>query len=197
MHVARTDLQRVGIVRDDGDIGGVHHLGDDGQADFVADAAQDFEALLAVPGKAIGAGARLERTGAQRRGARRLYRFGAIEHLLVAFDGTRTRDDRQRGTADRHRVCAAADMDDGVVRMRFAADELVWGEDRLDRFDHRVAVEVERGEHPFVAERAEDDAFGAGHMEWLQPCIADPRQDVLRFGVGGFGSEDDDHGDGS
>ena len=74
LHVAGADLQRVGMFGDEVDIGGVHHLGDDRQVEFVADLAQDLQPLRAVAGKAVGAGARLVGAGPEALRAGRLHR---------------------------------------------------------------------------------------------------------------------------
>ena len=72
------------------------------------------------------------------------------------------------------------------MRVHLAADELVGREDRLDALHHRVAVEVEVGDHPLVAERAQHDAFGAGHVERFEADFGDAGEQGFGIGGGGF-----------
>jgi hypothetical protein len=122
-------------------------------------------------------------------GAGRLGRPCGVAHLVFGLDRARAGDDGESPPADRR----VADSNDRVVRMKLAADELVGREDRLQRFHHRVAVERELRQHPFVAERAEHDALGARHVERLQALLGDPVEQFLRRFGGCFALEDDDH----
>jgi hypothetical protein len=56
-----------------------------------------------------------------------------------------------------------------------------------------MAVERELGEHPFIAERAEDDALRARHVERLQALFRDQIEQLLRRFGSGFALQDDDH----
>ena len=191
LHVARADLQRVGMGRDDVDIGGVHNLGHDRHGQLVRHLAQQLEPLGPVAAEAIGAGARLVRPGAKHLRPRRPDGAGAVEQLLAGFDRAGAGDHRHRAAAEGD----AADRDDRVVRMEVARDKLVGGKDRLHRFDVRVAVERELGEHPFVAERAEHHALGPRHVERLEAGGRNAVEQPLGGLGGGVRLEDDDHRD--
>ena len=65
-----------------------------------------------------------------------------LERLLRRLDGAGTGDDGEAAAADRE----ASEPDDAVVRVHLAADQLVGGEDRLHRFDRRMAFEMKLGE---------------------------------------------------
>ena len=76
LHVARADLEHVGVARDQRHVGRRHHLGDDRQAGLVARGGQDLQALLAQAPEVVGRGARLEGAAAQHVRAGRLARRG-------------------------------------------------------------------------------------------------------------------------
>ena len=114
---------------------------------------------------------------------------GGIAHLIPALDGAGPRNHREASPADR----VLAEANDRVVRMHLPADELVGRQDRLHRFHHRMSFERQLGEHPLVAEGAEHDALGAGHVERLQPLRLDLLDQLAGGFGGGFGLENDDH----
>ncbi len=67
LHVARADLEDVGVARQQRDLRGVHHLAHHREPVGVGGAAQDLEPLLAQALERVGRGARLERAAAQDR----------------------------------------------------------------------------------------------------------------------------------
>jgi hypothetical protein len=77
--------------------------------------------------------------------------------------------------------------------VHLAADQLVGGKDGLDRFDHRVAVEVELGEDALIAQGAEHDALAPRHVEGFQALLLDLGEDFLGHFLGGFALQNDDH----
>ena len=87
-----------------------------------------------------------------------------------------------------------ADADDAVMGVKLTADELVGGEDRLDRFDVGIGIERKLGEDALVAQRAEDDPFGAGHVERLEALRLDAVEQLVDGVLAGAGFHDDDHG---
>ena len=147
-----------------------------GSSSLVADLAQDLEPVGAVAleaSKGWSAACRRRRECRPRQRLRTA--CGAVAQAVFGLDRAGPGDHRESDAAD----VRLAEADDRVVRMHFAADELVGREDRLDRFHHRVAVEAELGEHALVAESAEHDALGAGHVQRLQPSLLDPGEDLV------------------
>jgi len=71
-------------------------------------------------------------------------------------------------------------VDDSVVRVQLAANELVWSEDWLDGLDVRIAVQRELHQHPFVAKCSQDYSLGAGHMKRLKACIGYSGKEAVR-----------------
>ena len=89
MHVARADLDRIGMLRDQVDVGRFHHFGDDRQADLAPDLGKQLETFGAVALESIRARARLIGTGAQDRRTGRFRRLSAGEQLVGGFDRAR------------------------------------------------------------------------------------------------------------
>ena len=191
LHVAGADLKHVGMFGDGVDVGRVHHFGDDRQAELVADLAQGLEALRAVALEASrGWSAACRRRREVPIAPAALDGSGAVRAVCSSVSTA-------QGPAITAKplppIVRLAEADDRVVRVHLAADQLVGRQDRLHRFHHRVAVEAELGEHALVAERAEDDALGAGHVERLQALLLDPREDLVGGFLCGFALENDDH----
>ncbi len=121
LHVAGADLNHVGIAFDDFHAPGIHDFGDHRETVFIADFAQDFEALLAHALIGVGTGAGLVRAAAQDIGARRLDGAGDDVEPVSAFDRAGPGDHRQMAAADLH----ARHIDDARGRMGLMAGELV------------------------------------------------------------------------
>src|SRR5208283_5377894 len=80
-----------------------------------------------------------------------------------------------------------------VARVDLSADQLVGGEDRGDAFHERMVLDAELADDALVADRAEDGALGAWHVEGLQPERGDPADDLLGVLLGCLWLEHDDH----
>ena len=69
LHVARADLQDVGVFRDEIDVAIAHDFGDDAEAGGVSRLLQELQAVLFQALEIVGRGARLERAAAEELGA--------------------------------------------------------------------------------------------------------------------------------
>ena len=69
LHVARADLQAIGVFLDQVKIARVHDFGDDRQAGFAPGFGQETEPILAQPLEAVGRSPRFESAAAQNIGA--------------------------------------------------------------------------------------------------------------------------------
>ncbi len=147
--------------RDQRDVGGVDHLGDDRQAGLLAHLGEDPQALLAEPLEGVRAGARLVRAAAQQRRAGGLGHPRRGERLLRRLDRARPGDEGEGAGTDRH----AADLDRGRRRVVLAADQLVGLADPDDLADpgHRPQVEALEGDD--VADQPDDGALHAAADE--------------------------------
>ena len=123
LHVARADLQNVGVFGDHRQGLDGHDLGDDGQAGDFACFGQVFKTLETQALEAVWAGARLEGAAAQHLCAGGLDGLGGLDEFVAILDAARTGHDDDLFTADAK--LPVADLDDGIVGTRGAAGELV------------------------------------------------------------------------
>ena len=121
LHVARADLDAVGVLVDELQRLVVDRLGDDREVELLAHPRQDLEPLLAESLEGVRRGARLVRAAAEQLPAGALDPLGDGARLVERLDraGAADHDDAVAADVD------AADVDDRVVRLRLAADQLV------------------------------------------------------------------------
>ena len=161
LHVARADLEDVGVLGDDVDLVRLHHLGDHRQAGLLARLLEVAQRFDAQPLEGIRARARLERPTAQDRRALGRDGLRRLEELVAALDRTRPGHHRQRPVAD-HRV---ADADHGVLGVELPRRQLERPADRRHRLDpgqRRQATGQDLLLHPDLADDRDDDALRAG-----------------------------------
>ena len=145
LHVARADLDHVGVLGDELGVRRVEQLGDDRQAGDRARLGEDLQPRRAQALERERRRARLERAAAQHAGARGRDRLRHPERLLARLDGAGAGDQRERARrADRVPV---------------------------DR-EHRRLVMGQLGRRQLVRARDRDDAVDARHP--LQAELADP-----------------------
>ena len=99
LHVARADLEHVGLARDGLDVSGVEHLGHDGQAVLAPCLVHHRESLETEPLEVVRQRARLEAAAAQHRPAGLADGLGRREDLLPALDRARAGDEHRRVVA--------------------------------------------------------------------------------------------------
>ena len=93
-----------------------------------------------------------------------------------------------------------ADLDGGILRVGFAADEFVAlldGGDALDDVRKNHGERFERLMGELVADGADDDAGDAAHDVRAVTAVADFLEDGLFLGFGDAGFKDDNHGFGA
>ena len=142
LHVARADLDHVGVFLNNIECFEIHHFGDHGQAGFVSHLGQDLQPLHTQPLEGIGRSARLESTAAEHLRAGVLDFRGNGQCLRFAFDGTGPGDQCLVAITDGE----VADGNDGVFRLRFTADQLV-GPGYRDDFLHPGQADETGGIH--------------------------------------------------
>ena len=155
LHVARTDLDHVGILRDQFDVVDVHDLRHDLEPRLVRRLAQHLQPLFRQSLEIIGRSARLEGTAAQELGAVLLHALGRFHELLHALDSARSRHDRQVPRADLH----ASDVDDGVFGLELAAYKFVLLRDAHRLFHPVERIHLQSCNDLFVTDHADDRAF--------------------------------------
>ena len=121
LHVARADLQDVGVFGDQVDVAVAHDLGDDSETGGFTRFGEQFQAFAFHALEIVGRSAGLKRAAAQDGGAGRGDGFGRFHDLLFAFDGAGAGHGDELIAAN----FGAADFDDGPLFAEFFADELV------------------------------------------------------------------------
>jgi len=122
LHVAGADLDHVHPVLEEGvQHAHVHELGDDGQALGVRRLAEHLQPLHAPPLEGVGAGAGLEGAAAHETATRGLDPARGLAHLLRGLHRAGPGDDLDLFPAQGN----AFDVDDGVLGMGIAGDDLV------------------------------------------------------------------------
>ena len=192
LHVARPDLQHVGVRRHEFHLPGVHHFRHDRHAGFGAHLGEDLQSGLAHALKRVRRRPRLECPATQQTGAGPLHVAGGFVHHLAAFHRTRTRHDDDVAAPD-HRVRRITEADGGIPHRKFARRELVRLEDRQHPFDA-----VELGQSVFtqttlVADAPDDGAMFAAGDVGAQTGRFDVFDDAVERVGGDVGRGDDDH----
>ena len=190
LHVARADLEAIGVFLDHLELLGVHDLGDHRQAGRFARLGEELEALEAEPLESVGRGARLESAAAQNAPAGLLDLAGDADDLLAALDAA-------RAAHQHHLLVADGDVADLHVRMiaaaEFAGDELVGLEHRRHAFDPGNGRERLHADGGVVADHPDHRAHLAPADVGLKAPLLDPLDDVGDLGLRGPWIGDDDH----
>ena len=189
LHVARADLQNVGVALHQLELADVHDLRHQLQIVAVGRAAQHAQAFFAEPLEAVRRAARLERAAAQHLGAGALDRGRRGFDLLFGLGRTGAGHHDDFVAADPH----VADRDDAVFRLERAAGQLVRLGDPQD-FLHAVQhLEQPWVAGPVAAHRADDGAKRARRAVHVEAHFHELRNDALDLFVGGALLHDYDH----
>ena len=189
LHVARADLQHVGVCRHAVDRLDRRDLRHDLEPRALARLREELQPLLLETLEGIRARARLVRATAQELRARLFHDVRRLEELLARLDGAGAGHHDRRAVADLH----ARDIDDARARMELAARELVALGDR-DRLLHAIhRLERHIAELPLVADDADDALGRAVHDLCLEARVLDGADDRLDVLCRCFGIHDDNH----
>ena len=191
LHVARADLEAVGVLLDHLQVFRVHDLGNHRQAGGLPRFREQFQTFEPQPLEGVGRSPRLEGPAPQHLGPGRLDVRGDRGDLLPVFHRARTGHDRDLRAADgdvadlHHAVIAAA---------KLARDQLVRLQHRRHRFhagDGRDRLFPDRA---LVADDADDRAHRAAAHVRLETPLGDPLDNVVDLFFCGLGFGDDNHG---
>ena len=138
LHVASADLEHVGIVGYELDVGHGHDFGDHLQPVTVTGLAQQAQTLLLQALETVRAGAGLVGAASQEAASGRGDGFCASHDLPFGFDRARTGDDGELVAADR----SIAGLHHGAVALDLLAHELVGRADR-----HTVLNTLDRSQY--------------------------------------------------
>ena len=128
LHVARANLEDVGVLGHEGNLGGGHDLGDDEHPGGVGRLAQQLQPGLAHALKSVGRRARFEGSSPQHRRPGGSYRVRDVHDLLAALD---------RAGSGHHHNLVAADTYPVECNHRIVGVELATGKFvGLENADH-------------------------------------------------------------
>ena len=189
LHIAGTHLDEVYIL-EQGQVLGVHDLGDDGGAGGAAGQLEQIQALAPHSLEGVGGGAGLERAAAQQGSACRLYPLGAVGDLLLALDAAGACNDGEVAAADLH----AVDIDHAVVGVELAVGLFVRLRHAAAGLDHGVGQHPALGNGLGVADQAQNVGVAALGVVDLQPHILQLVAELADLCVGGILFQYNDHG---
>ena len=189
LHIAGPDLDEVHVL-EQGQVLGVHDLGDDGAAGGPAGQLEQVQPLAAHPLERVGGGARLERPAPQQAGPGGLHPLGAVGDLLLALDAAGPGDDGK---------VPAADLDPlhvhhRVVGVEFAVGFFVGLGHPADRLHHRVCQHPAFGDGFGIADQAQNMGVAPFRVVDLKAHAGQLAAECLYLRLGGVLFEDDDHG---
>ncbi len=181
LHIPGADLDDVHIP-EEGQLGKVHQLGDDGQAGFLLGGPQVGKALLPQALEGVGRGTGLKGPAPEHGGPAGLYRLCDGHHLLLRFHRAGSRHDGEAAAAN----LGIAHLDDGILRVELAVGVFVGLLDPLYVL-HNVQggdeVNIQLGGVPHQAQDGVGlpDAFVDAHPLFLEP--ADKALHLVRVGI--------------
>src|SRR5271165_4002631 len=161
LHVAGAELDNVGIFLNQLQRLMVHRLGDDQQAEAIANFRHDLQAVFAHPLKRVRRRARLVGAAAKELGSRAGHALGDVERLVAVLDRTGPGDDGQIRPADGGGE--PRELDDRVVRLHVAAHQFVWLAHSNHLLDTGHFVERARFDLALVAGYTDGGALLAGN----------------------------------
>src|ERR1700674_1862642 len=125
LHVARADLDDVGVLLDEVEAFTIDGFGDNAEAVGGAHLRKNLEAVFTETLKAVRGSARLVGTAAEEPHSGFFEAFGDGKALLLGFDGARASDERNVIAADDDVARGGGDAQDSVFLLGVAADEFV------------------------------------------------------------------------
>ena len=191
LHVAGANLYHVhAVLQKRFQHARVHQLRDDGQVVLVGGGAKHFQSFNTGALKGVRAGARLESAAAHQVAAGLIHSLGGQIHLRLGF--------HRAGPAYYLHLLAAyldpLDIDDGVIRMPLAGDNLVWLENMQGLLDTGKRIEHLRVELALVANRSKDGSFRAARRVHLQARVTDLSGDGFDLSIARVTPHHNNHG---
>jgi len=193
LHVARADLNDVGILFDKIERFVVNRFGDDAEAVRGADFGEDFEAVLAESLKAIRGSPWFVSAAAEESRAGFFDAFCNGHALRFGFDGARASDKSDVFAADEDVTRWSRDAADRVFFLGVAADEFVGLADGNAFADAGHGFEDAEVNGAFVAGDTDGGADGTWDGVGLQTEAFNPLADGADLLLGSVGLHDDQH----
>ena len=193
LHVARADLDDVGVFLDEIEGFVIDGLRDDAEAELLADLGEDFEAGEAESLEGVGRSPGLVRASAEKARARGFQAFGDGEALRFGFDGAGAGDKSDVGTSGEDVSGGSGDADDGVFFFDIAGDEFVGLGDGNAFDDTGHGFQNAKVDGAVVAGDADGGAPGAGDGVSFEAQGFDALANGADLFFGGVGLHDDEH----
>ena len=194
LHVARADLDDVGVLLDEVEGFVVNGFGDDSEAELLADVREDFQAGEAESLERVRRSARLVGAAAEKADAGGLELPGDGEALLFGFDGAGSGDHGDVRAADEDITGRRGDFDDGVFFLHVAGDEFVGLGDRDALDDAGHGFKCAEVDGAGIAGDADGGAARAGDRMGFQAKGFDAITNGADLLFGGVGLHDYEHG---
>ena len=191
LHVARANLDDVGIFFDQVEAFVVNRLGDDAQAKALANLREDFQARFPHALKAVRGSARLVGAAAEQAYSRAGNLFGDGHGLGFAFNGARTGNHHDGLAADGNFPGGSGNANDGVFLFGIAADQLIGLANGNTFDDAGKGFESADVNGAAIAGDADGGAHRAGNGVGFQTEAFDPLADFADLLFGGVGLHDD------
>jgi len=196
LHVARADLDYVGVFFDEVETFVVDGFGDDAEAVLLPHLRENFQAVFAKALKTVRGSTRLVGAAAEKFYARFLDAFSGGEALLFGFYRARAANQADVFAAEKHIAARCGNAQDGVFFFDIAADQFVGLADG-NAFDHAgEGFEYAKIERAFVAGDADGGAEGAGDGMRFKAEALDAFANGANLRLGGVRLHYDEH-DGS
>src|SRR5882672_6838717 len=194
LHVARTDLDDVGVLLDEVERFIVNRFGDDTEAVGRTNFRENLEAVFAEALKTIRGSARLISAPAEKPHAGFFEAFGDGEALLLSFDGARAGNEGDLIAADDDVAGGRGDSQDSVFLLGVAAHEFVRLADRDALDDAGEGLKDAEVDGALVAGDAYGGAEGTRHGVRLQAEAFDALADFADLLLGGVRLHYNQHG---
>ena len=194
LHVARADLDHIGVFLDEVERFVVDGLGNNAEAVFLANHGEDFQAGKAESLKGVGRSARFVGAAAEEADASGFELLGDGETLLFGFDSAGASDHGNVLAADENVARRSGDADDGVLFLDITRNEFVGlgNGNALDDAGH--GFESAEVDSAGVAGDADGGAAGTGDGVRFQAESFDAITNSADLIFGGVRLHDDEHG---
>ena len=189
LHIARTDLNQIGIFRHDLDIVLIDNLSDDAQPRLISDIAENFESLKPEALEIIRTRTWLERAAAQELCTGFLDLYRNIVDLLIALHRAGPRHDRQLFPSDGE----ARHVHNTVRRMKVSADQFILLCNTncfLNTIHH---VHLKPRNELLISNHTDDKSILALGEMCAKPCLFNFRRDLVNIRLCGSRIHNNNH----
>ena len=190
LHVPGAHLDHVHVL-EQGQVVGVHDLGNDGQAGGPLGLQQQLDAVGLQALEGVGGGAGLERAAPEHGGSGGLHALSHRDDLLLALHGTGAGDHGE--VAPAHQALVRAHLNDGVLGVKLAVGIFIGLRHPLHILHDIQSTDEVAVQLAGVADDADDGGVVAGGQVGAQVLTLDPVDQVVYPLFFCFRLDNDDH----